>query len=130
MMIVLYVGSGFNHFIHAEFYLSIMPYYLPYPLELVYLSGLCEILLGLLLIPYRSRKMASWLIMAMLMVFLIVHVQMLIDTYPLGGLLFWVAVFRLPLQYVLIRWAWIISRKYNYRVLQSVNEVNRNRATS
>ena len=117
MMILLYVGAGINHFIHTEFYLSIMPYYLPYPLQLVYVSGLCELLFGLLLIPYKTRKVSSWLIVAMLVVFLTVHVQMIIDTFPAQGMRFWISVFRLPLQYVLIRWAWIVSRKYNYPVL-------------
>ena len=113
VMFVVYVGAGINHFIHPAFYVKIMPPYLPYHLELIYISGVCEILLGIGIIPLQTRKISSLLIIAMLVVFLLPHIQMLIDTYPAGGLLFWIAIFRLPLQYVLIRWSWLVYKKYN-----------------
>ena len=44
--------AGANHFLSPDFYVRIMPPYLPWHLELVYLSGVCEVALGvLLLIP-------------------------------------------------------------------------------
>lgn len=113
IMAIVYVGAGINHFLNPEFYLKIMPWYLPYHLELIYISGICEVLLGFGLLPLKTRKISSLLIMAMLLLFLVLHVQMLIDTYPAGGLLFWVAVFRLPLQFVLIRWSWLVYKKYS-----------------
>lgn len=113
IMTIVYVGAGINHFVHPEFYLKIMPWYLPYPLELIYISGICEIVLGFGMLPLKTRKPVSLLIIAMLVVFTIVHVQMLIDTFHTGGLTFWIAVFRLPLQYVLIRWSWLVYTKYN-----------------
>ena len=113
VMTIVYVGAGINHFVHPEFYVNIMPWYLPYPLELIYISGICEIILGFGMLPLKTRKPVSLLIIAMLIVFTIVHVQMLIDTYSTGGLTFWIAVFRLPLQYVLIRWSWLVYKKYN-----------------
>ncbi|MCZ8286213.1 MAG: hypothetical protein O9353_12235, partial [Bacteroidia bacterium] len=73
----------------------------------------CEILLGIGILPLKTRKASSLLIMAMLLVFTVLHVQMIIDTYQAGGWLFWIAVFRLPLQYVLIRWSWLVYKKYN-----------------
>lgn len=93
-----------------------MPWYLPYPLQLVYLSGICEILFGALLFPVKTRKAACWLIIAMLLIFLLVHVQMIIDFYPAKGAVFWIAVLRLPLQYVFIRWALTISRTHSYKI--------------
>lgn len=112
-MCIVYVGAGINHFLNPAIYLKIMPWYLPYHLELIYISGVCEVLLGLGVLPLKTRKVSSLLIIAMLLLFLVLHVQMLIDTYAAGGLLFWIALFRLPLQFVLIRWSWLVYKKYN-----------------
>ena len=46
LLCVFFVMAGINHFINADFYLSIMPPYLPWHLFLVYLSGFFEIALG------------------------------------------------------------------------------------
>ncbi|MBI3520816.1 MAG: hypothetical protein HY062_15875 [Bacteroidetes bacterium] len=108
---LLYLIAGINHFVNAEFYMKIMPHYFPIPLELVYISGICEIILGILMQFKKTRKVAAWLIIAMLVAFLPVHIQMVIDTYASFGILFWVAILRLPLQYVLIRWAYLLSKK-------------------
>ncbi len=113
VMCLVYVSAGINHFLNPAFYLKIMPSYLPYHLELIYISGVCEVLLGLRVLPLKTRKISSLFIIAMLSLFLVLHVQMLIDTYAAGGLLFWIAVFRLPLQLVLIRWSWLVYKKYN-----------------
>lgn len=113
MMCIVYVGAGVIHFINPGFYLKIMPWYLPAHLELIYISGFCEILLGIGIIPLKTRKVSSLLIIAMLTLFLIIHVQMLIDTWHTGGVIFWIGVFRLPLQFVLIRWSWLVYKKYN-----------------
>ncbi len=49
---LFYVAVGVYHFVNPDFFLAIMPPYLPLHLELVYLSGFFEILLGgLLCVP-------------------------------------------------------------------------------
>ena len=44
---IFYLVAGRAHFTNPDFFLKIMPPYLPWHLELVYLSGVAEILLGL-----------------------------------------------------------------------------------
>ena len=56
---VLYVVVGVKHFTHIDFFLVIVPPYLPYSELLVYVSGFFEILLGVLLIPTKTRKYAA-----------------------------------------------------------------------
>jgi uncharacterized membrane protein len=63
---VLYIFAGVMHFIKPIFYLPIMPRYLPYHLELIYLSGLCEIICGLLILFKRTRVLGAWLTIALL----------------------------------------------------------------
>jgi uncharacterized membrane protein len=110
VMSLLYMAAGTIHFIHPLFYVKIIPAYFPIPLELVYISGICEMGLGLFVLFQKTRKIACWLIIAMLIVFLSIHIQMLIDNYDSSGLLFWVLVLRIPLQFVLMRWAWVVSK--------------------
>ena len=65
-----FVYIGFRHFTDAQFFLHIMPDYLPWHLELVYLSGFLEITLGLLILFDQTRKMAAWgLILLLIAVF-------------------------------------------------------------
>ena len=69
-MSLSYVGVGISHFIKPSFFLTIMPPYLPFHLELVYLSGFFEVALGLLILFKKTRKLASWgLILLLIAVF-------------------------------------------------------------
>ncbi len=61
-----YIYVGIRHFIDPEFFLAIMPDYLPYHLEAVYISGFFEILLGGLLFFKKYRKIAGWGLIALL----------------------------------------------------------------
>ncbi|OUS23665.1 hypothetical protein A9Q99_26850 [Gammaproteobacteria bacterium 45_16_T64] len=56
IVFVWFFGGGVGHFITPEFFVSIMPTYLPYHYAAVYISGVFEILgaLGILLTPWRQ----------------------------------------------------------------------------
>ena len=58
-MSILYIIIGAKHFTDSDFFLKIMPPYIPFHLELVYLSGAFEILFGLLLLLKKYRKLAG-----------------------------------------------------------------------
>lgn len=109
-MILLYLAAGINHFVNPEFYEKIMPSYIPFHSRCVFLSGIAEILLAFLLLPKVTRKTAAWFIIAMLVVFFVIHIQMVIDTWTTGGMLFWIAAIRIPLQFVLIWWAYLYTK--------------------
>ena len=81
-----------------------MPPYLPFPLELVYLSGVFEILGGTgLLTPY-CRRFAGYGLIALLIAVFPANLQMLVQNLQKEGLsLFsWILIFRLPLQIAFI----------------------------
>ena len=67
VMSILYIVVGIKHFTDPSFFLNIMPDYLTYQLELVYLSGFFEILFGVLLIFKSTRFYASWGIILLLL---------------------------------------------------------------
>lgn len=105
-MVLLYIGAGVNHFINPDFYISVMPYYIPFHKEMVLLSGILEVILGLLLLFEKTRFLASWCIVFMLIAFLPVHIQMIIDHTDPSTLIFWISWIRIPLQWILMRWAY------------------------
>lgn len=63
---LLYSAVGVKHFLDPDFFLAIMPDYLPWHLELVYLSGFFEILFGVGLMLKSTRKYAAYGIIALL----------------------------------------------------------------
>ncbi len=59
-MSISYTYVGVRHFIDPDFFLAIMPNYLPYHLEFVYLSGVAEFSFGILLLFKKTRTFAAY----------------------------------------------------------------------
>ncbi len=106
-----YIIAGIMHFIKTEFYLSIMPPYLPYHLKMVYISGICEILIGAFLIPQRTRRIAAWFLIVLLIVIFPANIQMTINYWNENNPDLWISIVRLPVQFILIWLAWIYTRE-------------------
>lgn len=109
ILVIGYLVAGANHFIHPQGYYRIIPGYLPYPVLLNILAGFFEILFALMLIRPKTRKVASYGIILMLIAFLPVHITMLMNApLKVGNLLVTPAIawIRLLLQPVLMLWAW------------------------
>jgi uncharacterized membrane protein len=106
----LFVLAGANHFINPAFYVHIMPYYFPARYDLVLLSGVCEIVAGLLLLTPGFSRVAAWGIVAMLVLFLTVHVHMIVHAADYAGVPPGFLYLRLVLQVPLIAWAFWFTR--------------------
>ena len=102
----MYIVAGFMHFIKPRMYMRIMPRYLPAHKELVYASGAAEVLLGFGLLFSETKDLAIFGIIAMLLVFLLVHFYMLSSKKAGAGIPAWALVLRIPLQFFLIWWAY------------------------
>ncbi|MCC5614623.1 DoxX family protein [Nostoc sp. CHAB 5836] len=99
---------GVTHFVVPEEYVKIVPPQLPYPLELVYLSGFYEILGGIgLLVPPVSQA-AAWGLLALFIAVYPANINMAVNLIKIEHIPNspWVHVVRLPFQAVLIAWAW------------------------
>ena len=110
IMSLIYLAAGVYHFVNPRMYLKIMPPYLPYHLPLIYISGICEIVFALLLIPEATRPMGAWLIIAFLIAVFPANIRMAVGFYHKQHPALWMAIARLPLQLVLIGWAWIYTK--------------------
>ncbi|GLU45631.1 MauE/DoxX family redox-associated membrane protein [Allomuricauda sp. NBRC 101325] len=105
LMALLYIFAGIMHFIKPKMYMRIMPQYLPSHKLLVVLSGIFEVAFGVaLLIPF-AREWAVYGIILMLLSFLPVHFYMLSSEKASAGIPLWLLILRVPLQFVLMYWA-------------------------
>jgi uncharacterized membrane protein len=110
-MIVLYIAAGLYHFINPEFYMRIMPPWVPYPKEMIFISGVCEVLFALLLLFPFTRRTGAWCIILLLVAVFPANIQMLLNYRNENNPLLWIAIVRLPLQIILIGWAYRFARK-------------------
>lgn len=109
-MVVLYTAAGINHFIHPQFYLKIMPPCIPLHKELVFISGVFEILFGLMLAFPFSRQFAAWCIILLLVAVFPANIQMMLDYIEENNPRRWLAIVRLPVQFLLIYWAYTFTK--------------------
>lgn len=109
LLALFFVGAGVMHFVRPDFYVKIMPPYLPWHLELVYLSGLFEVALGLLLLVPRTSCSAAWGLVALLIAVFPanIHVFLHQELIPAPG---WLHLLRLPLQGLFVLWAYWHTR--------------------
>ena len=108
---LFFIGAGVNHFIVTDFYLRMMPTYLPLHLELVQISGVAEVVLGILLLIPDKAAAAAWGLIALLIAVFPANVHMALhpEAFPqFGATALWL---RLPIQGALIAWAFCYTGK-------------------
>ena len=107
---LVFILAGLNHFRDPAFYINIMPPYLPWHSELVAISGVAEVALGVMMLFRRWAALAGWGLIALLVAVFPanVHMAMHPELYPsIPPAVLWL---RLPLQGVLIGWAYFYTR--------------------
>jgi uncharacterized membrane protein len=113
IMAAAYTLAGFNHLMNPDFYVRIMPPALPNPEWLNVISGLAEIVLGVFLLEPRTRVLAAWGIIALLIAVFPANLYAAFENVgPDGpgsgpGALAYV---RLPFQALFVAWAWWYTR--------------------
>ena len=113
---VFFIYFGIDHFINPEFYLSIMPPMFPLHLEAVYLSGVFEILGGVGVLIARTRSIAGWGLLVLLIAVYPANIYMALTPEAFPDIPLFVLYFRLALQFLFFYWAYSITRPiYNPR---------------
>jgi len=116
ILVVFFVMAGLWHFIDAPSYYPLIPYYLPFPKVINFVSGALEVVLGLSMLYLVWRKWAGWALIVLMILFIPSHIHFIQqDGCVEGSLCFpvWVAWVRLILVHPLLIW-WIWSSK-NYQ---------------
>lgn len=106
-----YVSAGINHFLNPDFYMPLIPPYLPFPEAINVISGIIEIILGTGIFLKQTVRYASYGSVAMLIAFIASHVHFIvIGSCVEGGLCVpdWLGWVRLIVIHpLLITWAWL-----------------------
>lgn len=103
------IMGGVQHFIKPDFYLPFVPSFLPFPMVIIYLSGIVEMALGLLLLFKKSAKIAAVGIFMLMLLFLPIHIWDIISDTPAIGS-HKAALIRLPFQFLFLAIAWKIKQ--------------------
>jgi uncharacterized membrane protein len=108
------VSIGILHFVDPDPFIQIVPSFLPAPRALVLVSGFFEVLGGVGLLVPRVQRAAAWGLVALYVAVFPANVNMALNhisldpQHPIPSAALWG---RLPLQLVLIAWAWWYTRK-------------------
>jgi uncharacterized membrane protein len=103
------IFGGVNHFLKPAMYLAMTPDFLPKEIT-NYLVGIAEILVGVGVFIPRFRSLAALGILAMMLVFLPIHIVDFFKDNPVIGS-HKAASIRIAVQFVFIAWAWFIYKK-------------------
>ena len=112
LLAVLMMVAGIQHLWKPTFYLPFVPSFLPFPLAIVYLSGLVELLLGIvtLFLNQKYTKYGVLGIAVLMTIFLPVHVEDALSEQPVIGS-HSIAYLRLAIQFLLI---WLSWKSYRF----------------
>jgi uncharacterized membrane protein len=111
LVALLFIVAGANHFISPAPYVAIVPPFLPWPAALVILSGVAEIAGGLGILGPRTRRLAGWGLIALLLAVFPANIYAAFAGMEIGGRAIpaWMLWARLPLQAVLIAGVYSVS---------------------
>jgi uncharacterized membrane protein len=112
LLAVFFVGSGVNHFMMPRAYERIVPPSLSAQAkEVVVLSGVAEIVGGLAVLPSRTRRLAGPGLVALLAAIFPANLYMARAPERFRKLPRWALYARLPLQPMMMWWAWRATRR-------------------
>ena len=108
-----FIGVGVAHFTHDHLFVLIMPTYLPWHWELVWLSGMFEVLGGLGLLVPSWRRFSAWGLLALLVAVFPANIHMAmnevylpIEWLPQSRIGLYV---RLPMQLLIALEVWFVG---------------------
>ena len=113
LMSLFYINVGIQHFVDPNWFVQIMPPYLPFHYEAVYLSGFFEILFGLMLLYNKTRYIAAWGLILLLIAVYPANIYLAFNKIPqeaIGISAFAASWVRLPIQFIFLGLAYWHSK--------------------
>ena len=102
---IMFVATGIAHFISTESMINMFPSSIPFKMELVYLSGIFEIIAGLALIfSLGSQRLVAASLLIFLLISLPLNIYSAVAGVGLGAKSIGYLWFRIPLQFFWFGW--------------------------
>ncbi|MFA0813788.1 DoxX family protein [Microbulbifer epialgicus] len=114
-----FIFFSIGHFVKTEGMVEMLPTWIPYRLEIVLLTGVLELLVGISLFLSKHQKGAAKFAIIILITFFPANIYSAINGIGLGGHQ-WGPIYlliRTPLQIILIAWAYVLCIKSYKKVL-------------
>jgi uncharacterized membrane protein len=105
-----FLVAGSLHFLRPKPYVAIVPDALPRKREIVYASGVAELVGGAGVLAAPTRRAAGWWLIATLVAVFPANVNMAVNAerFSVPAPLLWA---RLPVQGLLIAWVWRVAAR-------------------
>ena len=109
-LFIIYAGA--QHFINPDFFLKVIPPFLmKFGYPIVYISGVIEIAIGLLMLTNKYQRIGALSFMWLMLFFLPLHIWDVFAENPFTGNQ-QNALIRLVMQFVLIGLPWKLGKVY------------------
>lgn len=114
-MSAMLLATGISHFTNPEPMVAMMPENLPAKLQLVYFTGVCELLAVIGLLWNKTAKLTAIMLIIFFVAVLPANVVGSLKAVEFGGMQYgpWYLLFRIPLQFFFIWWIWYFGIRRN-----------------
>ncbi len=119
-MAVMLIATGISHFTNTEELAAIMPDFIPAKRELVYFTGICELLAVPGLLWNKTARLTSILLLIFFVLILPANIAGSFKQVQFGGMEYgpWYLLFRIPLQMLFMWWVWYFGISHRFHESQ------------
>lgn len=114
-MALMLIATGLTHFTSTDLMVEMMPDFLPFKREIIYFTGICELLAVFGLIWTKTAKLTSVMLIIFFLAVLPANIVGSLKQIRLGGMDYGAMYlfFRIPLQIFFIFWVYYFGIKIN-----------------
>jgi uncharacterized membrane protein len=107
-MAVMLIVTGVSHFTNTQQMVDMMPDFMPAKREMIYFTGVCELLAVVGLVWNKTSRLASILLIIFFVLVLPANIAGSLKSVQFAGMEYgpWYLLFRVPLQIFFIWWVW------------------------
>jgi len=111
LLAVFIIYAGYQHFANPTVFEPFVPDFLGFKMPIIYISGVLEIAIGILLLTNKYQGYAAYAYFLLMLLFLPLHIWDVFADHPAIGS-HKAALIRLPLQFLLIGLTWQLKKRY------------------
>jgi len=117
LLALFIIYAGVQHFLNPDFFMKVIPPFLmDMGLPIVYISGVIEIAIGVLMLIPKYEVQGTYAFFLLMLAFLPLHIWDVFDDTPFTGSRN-AAIIRLVIQFVLLGVLWVLRNRLGERKL-------------